>query len=139
MPLPQFWLNVTVPTRSPVAAPAVPAQSRPVASTASSAMSRFIDALPQLLPLLPSRRYAVSLRPKRRPIPVFRSAIALGQMALNIATQLRDNRVGRRAMPGNGTAERARVLIADDDEGARTFLRDLLELDGYETVTAECG
>ncbi len=42
-------------------------------------------------------------------------------------------------MPGNGTAERARVLIADDDEGARTFLRDLLELDGYETVTAECG
>jgi len=31
------------------------------------------------------------------------------------------------------------VLIADDDEGARTFLRDLLELDGYQTVTAECG
>ena len=42
-------------------------------------------------------------------------------------------------MPENGRADNGRVLIADDDEGARTLLRDLLELDGFETVTAACG
>ena len=42
-------------------------------------------------------------------------------------------------MPPNGRVDHARVLIADDDEGARTFMRDLFELDGFETVTAACG
>lgn len=32
-----------------------------------------------------------------------------------------------------------RVLIADDDEGARTLVQELLEQDGLETVTASCG
>jgi len=36
-------------------------------------------------------------------------------------------------------ARSGRVLIVDDDEGVRSVLRDLLELDGYETATAECG
>ncbi len=42
-------------------------------------------------------------------------------------------------MPGEWIADTVRVLIADDDEGTRAFLRDLLELDGYQTVTAESG
>jgi DNA-binding NarL/FixJ family response regulator len=32
-----------------------------------------------------------------------------------------------------------RVLIADDDEGVRTLLRDLLDLEGYNTIAADCG
>jgi DNA-binding response OmpR family regulator len=32
-----------------------------------------------------------------------------------------------------------RVLIADDDESTRTLIRELIEADGYETITAKCG